>query len=457
MKYPAYPKHKDSGVEWLGEVPEHWEVRRLKLLLSDPLKYGANEAAENDDPELPRYVRITDIDENDSLRDDTFRSLPRDMAIPYILRDGDMLFARSGATAGKSFLYKDSWGMCAYAGYLIRARFDNKVMFPKFVRYFTSSVNYWQWISMAIIQATIQNVSAEKYSELLLTVPTFFEQRTIAAFLDAQTSKLDTLIAKKRELIDKLKEKRAALITRTVTRGLPPEAAKAAGLDPHPKMKDSGVEWLGEVPEHWEVKRIKNIVDSIQIGPFGGMLTEVVDSQTGIKLYGQENIISGDFGIGFRWIPESVCYLIHNYEVKPGDVLITRKGSLGHSKIFPANHEIGIIDSDTIRIRVDESVILNKYLQNVLNNSSFTEAQVDMNKRGAILSGVNTAVISGLIMCVPPVEEQDVIIKFLDRETAAIDALVAKVETAIDRLQEYRAALITAAVTGQIDVREAVQ
>jgi hypothetical protein len=166
VKYPAYPKYKPSGVEWLGEVPEHWEVKRMKFMLSQPLKYGANESAEIDDPDLPRYIRITDIDEDGSLRNDTFRSLPWEVAAPFLLQDGDLLFARSGATSGKSFLYNKDWGICAYAGYLIRARLNQSKAVPQFVRHFTSSISYWQWLSSIYIQATIQNVSAEKYADL---------------------------------------------------------------------------------------------------------------------------------------------------------------------------------------------------------------------------------------------------------------------------------------------------
>jgi restriction endonuclease S subunit len=192
-------------------------VKRLKFLLSEPLKYGANEAAELDDPDLPRYVRITDIDESDSLRNDTFKSLPVDVAGEYLLREGDLLFARSGATAGKTFLYRRSWGTCAYAGYLIRARLDTTRAYPEFVRYFTASSSYWQWLSAAFIQATIQNVSAEKYASLVMTQPPYQDQRAIAAFLDRETARIDALVAKVREAIERLKELRTALISAAVT------------------------------------------------------------------------------------------------------------------------------------------------------------------------------------------------------------------------------------------------
>lgn len=211
-----HPTMKESGVEWLGEVPEGWEVKRLKHVLSEKLMYGANESAEIDDPDLPRYVRITDVDDSGSLRQDTFRSLPREVAAPYLLRDGDLLFARSGATSGKTFLYQESWGICAYAGYLIRARMDTKKVLPKFLKYFTTSSNYWQWLSSIYIQATIQNVSAEKYADLLFAIPPLPEQRVIADFLDRETAKIAKLIAKAEEAIERLQEYRTALITATV-------------------------------------------------------------------------------------------------------------------------------------------------------------------------------------------------------------------------------------------------
>ncbi len=132
---------KDSGVEWLGEVPANWNVHRLKFLLQEPLHYGANEPAELMDPDLPRYIRITDVGEDGRLREETFRSIPEDIARPHLLRDGDLLFARSGATVGKTFRFDPSWGRAAHAGYLIRARLKSPRCNSRFVRYFTTSVS----------------------------------------------------------------------------------------------------------------------------------------------------------------------------------------------------------------------------------------------------------------------------------------------------------------------------
>ena len=211
MTRHPYPAYTPSGVAWLGDVPEHWEIKRLKFLLEEPLQYGANEVAELDDPELPRFVRITDVDERGNLRDETFRSLPEEIAKPYLLQEGDLLLARSGATVGKSFFYRETWGRAAYAGYLIRARLNKKIVYPDYVNLITKSSFYQQWINSMLIQATIQNVSAEKYSSFAIPIPPLTEQHAIAAFLDRETGRIDTLIAKQRRLLELLKERRAAL------------------------------------------------------------------------------------------------------------------------------------------------------------------------------------------------------------------------------------------------------
>ena len=210
-------KMKDSGVEWLGMIPEHWNTIRLKYSLSLPLQYGANEVSEYDEPSWPRYIRITDIDENGNLRNDTFKSLPEVTALPYLLKQGDLLFARSGATVGKTFMYKESWGRAAYAGYLIRANLNLILINPSFITYFCKSINYWDWLKINYIQATIQNVSAERYANLVIPVPSINEQNMIIEYLDSNTvysNKLVEIIAHSTAL---LKEYRAALISAAVT------------------------------------------------------------------------------------------------------------------------------------------------------------------------------------------------------------------------------------------------
>ena len=208
---------KDSGVEWLGEVPEHWEVKRLKQLSDEPLKYGANEAAELDDPSLPRFVRITDVTEGGSLREETFRSLPREIAEPFLLKEGDVLLARSGGTVGKSFMYQRHWGEACFAGYLIRVRLSQRLCAPQWLNYFCRTNSYWSYVLGSQIQSTIQNVSAEKYANIFLPVPAIEEQQRVIECLDQATSKIDALVTEARTAITLLQERRTALISAAVT------------------------------------------------------------------------------------------------------------------------------------------------------------------------------------------------------------------------------------------------
>ena len=213
---PAAPM-KDSGVDYVRKIPLHWRMQRLKYLVSEPLSYGANEPAEFVDPDQPRYVRITDIRDDGTLNDDTYRSIPSVLATAYLLADGDILLARSGATVGKAFRYTSRWGAAAHAGYLIRARVAEHVMMSDFVHYFTQSQIYRRWLLTNLIQSTIQNVSAERYATLEIPVGSLQEQRAIVTFLDRETAKVDGLVARVREAIDRLKELRAALMSAAVT------------------------------------------------------------------------------------------------------------------------------------------------------------------------------------------------------------------------------------------------
>lgn len=209
---------KESGIEILGNIPQQWKIKRLKFLLSEKLKYGANESAESEDKENPRYIRITDIDDSGNLKDETFKSLEFEKAEEYLLDDLDILLARSGATVGKSYLYKaESIGIACYAGYLIRARLDQENYNPEFVNYFLQSKQYWDWISSINIQATIQNVSAEKYNDLTLAIPPLEEQKQLIEYLKNEDEKFNSAIGKGKKLVHLLNEYRSTLITQVVT------------------------------------------------------------------------------------------------------------------------------------------------------------------------------------------------------------------------------------------------
>ena len=208
-------KMKDSGIDWIGRIPENWEIRKLKFLLKANLMYGANESAESDDPSFPRYIRITDIDEDGWLKPDTFRSLPPLKAEPYLLDKGDLLFARSGATAGKTYLFNEDIKAC-FAGYLIKASLKD-VMMPEYLNYYTKSGVYDNWKKSIFIQATIPNIGADKYANLLVTLPSKKEQRDIIKYLDLEVGKVNRVVSECKEKIALLQERKQIIIDDVVT------------------------------------------------------------------------------------------------------------------------------------------------------------------------------------------------------------------------------------------------
>ena len=207
---------KDSGIDWLDGLPDHWNVLRLKYIISEPLAYGISATAEFDDPNWPRFVRISDVDEQGKLRDETFRSLPPEVADRSLLQSNDVLIARSGATVGKSFIYKESWGVACYAGYLVRARVERSHD-ARYVYWFLNSISYWEWIQSTFIQSTIQNISADRYSNLKIPIPPPDEQSHIADFIERSCIELDATTDSIVESIELLNEYRAALTTAAVT------------------------------------------------------------------------------------------------------------------------------------------------------------------------------------------------------------------------------------------------
>lgn len=210
-------KMKDSGVEWIGEIPEEYSICRLKILLSAPLMYGANESGIPYDTLLPRYIRITDITLDGKIRDNNMLSLTEEQAQGYILKDNDILLARSGATVGKAFIYKEQYGRSAFAGYLIKASLRSERIKPDFLFMYTQSTIYDEWKRQIFIQSTIQNIGADRYSNLLVVVPPCEEQIEILSVLDMKNAEIDRLIDSKQQLLTELEAYKKSVIYEYVT------------------------------------------------------------------------------------------------------------------------------------------------------------------------------------------------------------------------------------------------
>jgi len=199
---------------------DRWATVRFKFIRSGALLYGANEPADSRSAEGPRYIRITDLNDDGSLREDTFHSLPEQLAAPYLLQDGDLLLARSGATVGKAFRYRSEWGRACFAGYLVRLRPDRRKVLPDYLHYFTQSRAYRDQVKLHTVQSTIANVSAERYGDFEVPLPQFKEQRAIVDSLNIATKKLDRLLTVTDRQLSLLCEYRSTLIVDAVTRGL---------------------------------------------------------------------------------------------------------------------------------------------------------------------------------------------------------------------------------------------
>ena len=235
-----YLAYKNSGVEWLGKVPRHWEVRRLRHLIEGKLSYGANAAAEYTNREWPRYLRITDFARDGRLRSDTFRSLPPEIAKDFLVIPGDVLLARSGATVGKAFLVRNNSGGACHAGYLIRARPNRTHLLPGFLFAFTQSIGFRRWKDLTLIIATIQNIGADKYAGLKIPTPPVVEQQWIVQFIDTEVEDLDRAAKRAATGISLLGEYRTRLIADVVTGKLDVRAAAERLLDNFDEMESTG-------------------------------------------------------------------------------------------------------------------------------------------------------------------------------------------------------------------------
>ncbi len=268
------------------------------------------------------------------------------------------------------------------------------------------------------------------------------EQTQIANFLDHETAKIDCLIEKQEQLIKLLKEKRQAVISHAMTKG----------LDPSVPMRDSGVEWLGEVPAHWEVKRFKFTCDQIIAGPFGSSITKDMYVKYGYKVYGQEQTIAGDFSIGDYYLNEKNYQELQRYKVSTGDILISCVGTFGKIVVVPKNIEAGIINPRLIKATL-KNTSDPEFISEILKSDEIYK-QFELLSRGGTMGVINIGILNEIFITVPPKKEQRQIMQYLVSKKKMFNSLITKAQQTITLLKERRTALISAAVTGKIDVRD---
>lgn len=452
-QWKRYPKYKDSGVEWLGEIPEGWD----RDVFSRNAFYQEGPGLRNWQftDEGIRVICVTNITDKgiDFSQYEKFISAEEynNHYSHFTVQNGDLLLSSSGNSWGKIAEYSSAEKVILNTSTIRINETQIRALIRSFLKFILQSDSTREQLLLLMTGSCQPNFGPSHLSKLLIPIPNIPEQTAIASFLDRETTRIDALIEKKQRQIELLQEKRAALISQAVTKG----------LDPTVPMRDSGVPWLGEVPEHWVITRLKYCVDKsgsgIQMGPFGSMLTQLDDNFTGYKLYGQENIIKNDFNeLGSRYISYDLYKSLRKYVLNKGDLVLTRKGSLGQCKKVPNLNTPGIGDSDTIRIRPNCEKVLTNFLVRILHESQYIQDQMHIAQRGAIISGLNSTIIENILIILPPIEEQKEILQYCESEVTKNERTIEKISMSLNYLSEYRSALISAAVTGKIDVRETI-
>ena len=443
-RFRRYPNYKGSGIEWLGEVPIHWEVRRLGVTVTGCQNGVWGEEADGMHDLI--CVRVADFDRTQfrvGLDEPTMRSIDPKIAETRRLKEEDLLLEKSGGgdrqPVGAVVTYDHSEpAVCSnfVARMTVADGYD-----PRYLTYVHAAL-YSARINVRSIKQSIgiQNLDSSSYLNEHAGFPKGSEQRAIAAFLDCETAKIDGLVARKELLIELLQEKRTALITRAVTRG----------LDPNVPVKESGVEWLGKIPVHWHVAPVYSryevalgkMLDAKRVtGESSGKYLRNVDVKW--DSVNVEDLPEMDFPSSER----------NRYLLRQGDLLVCEGGEVGRTAIWGGELDECFYQKAIHRVRPWSDSEIPRF---------FYFLMYGLAKRGVFTAGGNPNTIDHLTagqlrhyrVPFPATGEQRAIAAFLDHETAKIDALIAKIRQAIDHLKEFRTALISAAVTGKIDIRE---
>ncbi len=433
-RHRVYPAYKESGVVWIGNVPLHWEIPALKYLLAVPITDGPHETpAQVESKDGVLFISAEAVSSGIINFKKAWGYISRAdherYSRKYKPQKGDVYMIKSGATTGVTAMVEDSLDFNIWSP--LAAMRANSKMLPKFLLYALRSKEFQAGVTLNWSYGTQQNIGMNVLENLPLPIPPMTEQTAIVSTLDQENLRINALIQKKTLFIKLLKEKREALITHAVTRGLAHDV----------KMKDSGIEWIGEVPEHWEVKPLF-------------FLTEVVKRKnTGLK---ETNILSLSFGKIIKkpenrnmgLVPESYeTYQI----VKPGEIVFrftdlqNDKNSLRSAGV----NEKGIITSAYLAVKPHG--IHSTFMSWLMR--SYDLCKVFYGMGAGLRQSLKFEDVKRLHILVPPQEEQIKIVKYINKHIDLIDELLSKTEQSIKLLKERRSAFITAAVTGQIDLR----
>lgn len=435
---------KNSGIEWIGEIPKDWNLTKLKYIVQSPLQYGANESGIDYRDELPRYIRITDITMDNKLKEEGKLSLEKDKAKPYLLHNNDILFARSGASVGKTFIYRIQYGKAAFAGYLIRATINSNKAVPDFIYYNTLGHNYEAWKQRIFIQSTIQNIGADKFSNYIFPNPTLSKQQAIVEFLDGKCAEIDKILAKTCASIEEYRKLKQAVITQAVTQGVRGDR----------EMKDSGIEWIGKVPGEWDLVPFRHVLKERQEKNSPVKSTErlSLSIDLGVTLYSEKTTNLDRFKEDFEQYK-----LAHK-----GDLVMNSMnmivGASGVSNYYGCVSPVYYTYYDEI-----EDHVTAKYCEYIFRSKAMLRVLYSLGKGiYAIVRGddrVNTCRLKvskedlkSIILPIPSILEQREIVNYLNVKCTEIDNLIVKKERYLAEIENYKKSLIYEYVTGKKEV-----
>ncbi len=437
MSFKAYEEYKDSGVEWLGEVPMHWDVAPIQkhYSLCNGYPFKAELFSDSGKPEN-RLIRIRDILSTKS-HIYTNESCPEDASI----NNGDVLIGMDGdfnVSFWNQGTAKLNQRVCALRG--------NDSTWDRFL--YLGITQPLKVINDLTFSTTVKHLASHQVLKTQFPIPPERELMTIVNFLDHETARIDALIEEQQRLIALLKEKRQAVISHAVTKG----------LDPNVPMKDSGVEWLGDVPAHWQIKRVKNILqpgkDSIRPGPFGSDIkgNDFVE-ESDYRVYNQSTVISRDFNNSAFITKEKFESLI-SFMVKKGDILITSRGTIGKISEVDSDAGLGIIHPCIIRLRLNHHIVLTSFFTLMFSQTTLATDQLKVASNSTTIDVIYANSLSETWIPLPPKHEQQDIYDKLSGFLSSTNQTIDTAEQLSNLLQERRSALISAAVTGKIDVRD---
>ena len=443
-----YPHYINSRAECLEEIPAHWQTSTLGRLGKFFKGSGGTKEDEVEDG-IP-CVRYGDLyTQHQYLIRETRSGISKDNLSKYTqMHYGDILFAGSGETIeeiGKSAasLIKGP----AYCGgdvIVLRPTIKSDATFLGYAADCLTSTYQKALMGRGV---TVMHIYSSELKNLVIPLPPLDEQSAIAAFLDHETARINHLIAKHELLIERLAEYRNAVITQTVTKGLPADASRDAGLDPEPRMKSSGSDWIGEVPEHWQIKKLKYAATTND--------DVVAESEDPLREILYVDIGSINPSKGMTATEEMVLEDAPSRArrlVQDGDTIVSTVRTYLRAVAPVRNPPPEMVVSTGFAV-IRPREIDSGYCSWALREHRFIE-EVVANSNGVSYPAINASQIGELSIAVPPITEQRAIAQYLDQKTARIDTLSERAGTAIERLNEYRTALITAAITGKIDVRE---